>query len=133
MIASSSWPVEGRRPAAADDDRAGLLEQRGQARPAATATTRRPVRVAAGRPGACCGDLVGEVGDPDRCGRPASMPGLDRGADVVDVDVDVPQAARRRRRPGESPSAASVARSAAIAPVVGVEEVHHLVRRAVRR
>ena len=36
-------------------------------------------------------DLLGEVRDLDPAGRPGADPGLDRGADVVDVDVHVPQ------------------------------------------
>ena len=60
------------------------------------------------------------------------MPGLDRGADVVDVDVDVPEpvAADDDERVAERRRASL--RSAGIAVVLGVEEVHHLVRRAVR-
>ena len=75
--------------------------------PAATATTWRPVRadeLVAGR-----GDLLGEVGDPDPVRAAGGDPGLDGGADVVDVDVDVPQpvAADHHERvaePGERPA-----------------------------
>ena len=132
-IASRSMPVDGRRPGPPSTTTAPASSKScAQARaggdrddPAAAA---RSARCARGR-----GDLLGEVGDPDPVRAPGGDAGLDGGADVVDVDVDVPQplaaddderVAERRRAP---------LRSAGIAVVVGVEEVHHLVRRARRR
>ena len=90
-IASSSWPVEGRRPGpAGDDDRARGLEEGRQPGPGRDA---RPPATRAGRgPPPAGGDLVGEVRDPDAVRAPGGDPGLDGGADVVDVHVDVPQA-----------------------------------------
>ena len=75
--------------AALDHDRAGVAEQPGQAGPGRDRDDPAAgAGLGAARGG---GDLLGEVGDPDPV-RPAGRDaGLDRGADVVDVDVDVPQ------------------------------------------
>ena len=124
VIASSSWPVEGRWPGPPRTTIApASSNSAARPGPAATATTRRPAPVGAAL--AALGDLVGEVGDPDPV-RPAGRDaGLDRGADVVDVHVDVPEPLaadhdqrvaepgegraqrrdrrRRRRRAGTSP------------------------------
>ena len=126
VIASRIWPVDGRRPGPPrHDGGAGLARTAPPSpAPAATATTARPVRATAPRRADAL-DLLGEVGDPDPV-RPAGLDaGLDGGADVVDVHVDVPQAVaadhdervaergqrvaqrrdrgRRRRRAGTSP------------------------------
>ena len=95
--------------AAVDHDRAGLLEQRRQP----GAGGHRDDAAAGPGCGGSAGcrpllDLLGEVGDPDPVRTAGGDAGLDRGADVVDVDVDVPQAlaadhdqrvAERRRAP----------------------------------
>ena len=124
-IASSSMPVQGRRPGPPGTTTApASLEQLRSPSPAATATIRRPARGRRAAPGRPV-DLLGEVGDPDPVRAAGDDPGLDRGTDVVDVDVDVPQAlaadhdervaergqrllagrgcGRRRRRGGTSP------------------------------
>ena len=121
-MASSSIPVEGRLPGPPRTTTAPASSNSAASPgPAATATIGR------GRPAArlAGGDLLGEVGDPHPV-RPAGLdPGLDGGADVVDVDVDVPEplaadddegvaepgegaaqrarSRRRRRRGGTSP------------------------------
>ena len=79
------------------------------------------------------GDLLGEVRDPDPVRAAGLDAGLDRGAHVVDVHVHVPQpvAADDDERVAERGRAPSC--SAGMPVVVGVEEVHHLVGRAVRR
>ena len=112
------------------DGRAGLREQllepraRGDHDHLAAGARRRQVPATAL-------DLLGEVGDPDPVRATGLDPGLHRGADVVDVDVDVPQAvaadhdervAERGQRPAQPRDRL----------VVGVEEVHHLVGRALR-
>ena len=83
----------GRRPvarAADDDDRAGLLEELGQARPGRDRDdlATGPRRTSGPRAAATCS---AKCVTRTRCGRPGLDPGLDRGADVVDVDVDVPE------------------------------------------
>ena len=101
--------------------------------PALTAMMRRP-DAALGRP---CGafplqrDLLGEVGDPHAVGATGGDPGLDRRADVVDVDMDVPQSltADDHQRVAERGERAPEAGDRV---VLGVEQVHHLVRRPVR-
>ncbi len=116
------------RPAAGsalDDDRAGLAEQPGE-----TGSGGHGHDPASGPCGQAAGgglDLLGEVRDPDPVGAAGGDPGLDRGADVVDVDVDVPQTFpthddQRVAERGE------VALELLDGVVVGVEQVHHLVR-----
>ena len=74
------------------------------------------------------GDLLGEVGDLDPARATGLDAGLDRGADVVDVDVDVPEAlaADHDQRVAERRQRLAQRRDRV---VVGVEQVHHLVRR----
>ena len=78
------------------------------------------------------GDLVGEVGHPDAVGPAGLDAGLDRGADVVDVDVDVPEAfaADDDEAVAEPGQRLLEHRDRG---VLGVEEIHHLVGRAVGR
>jgi hypothetical protein len=78
------------------------------------------------RPGAPRGRLLAQVGDPDAVRASRDHPGLDRGTDVVGVDVDVPQPAAadhddRVAELGER-RAQHVGRG-----LLGVEQVHHLV------
>ena len=98
---------------AVDDDGAGLLEQRGQAGTGRHGHHRALTGRSGREPG--LGDLLGEVGDA----HPVRAAGLDAGLDgrahVVDVDVDVPQAPRRRPRRALSPRVSSTARRRATA------------------
>ena len=115
-------PVAG---AAVDDDGAGLLEQLGQPRPRGDRDDRPAGRAGLRLAG---GDLLGEVGHPDPV-RPAGLDaGLDGGAHVVDVDVDVPEplAADHDQGVAEPGEGAAQRRDGLVG---GVEEVHHLVRR----
>ena len=92
VIASSSWPVDGRRPGPPVTTTApASANSAARPGPAATATIRRPVALGGALAAPGLGDLLGEVGDPDPVRPPGVDAGLDRGADVVDVDVDVPQ------------------------------------------
>ena len=95
-----------------------------------TIRRRRPLgaRVVAVRGGR---DLLGEVGDPDPVRAAGLDPGLDGGADVVDVHVDVPQALVADHDQGV-PERAERGAQGRDPLLVGVEEVHHLVGRAVR-
>ena len=120
-----------RRPGPLEHDgRAASLEQPRQARARRAGDQATPG--AAGRagragPGA---RLLGEAGDPDPV-RPAGVdPGLDRGADVVDVHVDVPQAAAADDDQGVAEPVQRGAQRGDRASSGGVEQVHHLVRRA---
>ena len=121
-------PAAGR---ALDHDRAGVAEEPGEAGAGGDRDDPAAGRAASARLRGGL-DLLGEVGDPDPVRPAGGDAGLDRGADVVDVDVDVPQplAADHDERVAERRQVA-LERSTA-AGVVGVEEVHHLVRRAAR-
>ena len=130
VIASRS--LAGRRPAARRRPRRPRRRPRANSAarpgPAATATIRRPRRWVGLLAGA--GDLLGEVGDPHPVRAAGLDPGLDRGTDVVDVHVDVPQSLatdddQRVAERGEG------APQLGDPVVVGVEEVHHLVGRSV--
>ena len=123
----------GRRAVArpADDDRrAGFSEQLLQPGPRGDGDDLAAAARGTPRPG--LGDLLGEVGDLDAVRTARRDARLDRGADVVHVDVDVPQAvaADDDERVAEP---AEVLLERRDLGVVGVEEVHHLVRRPVGR
>ena len=78
----------GRRPAAGaevDGDRAGLPEQRGDARPGGTGDDTERDDLLAG------GDLARQVGDPHALGAAGDDARLHGGPGVVDVHVDVPE------------------------------------------
>ena len=113
---------------AVDDDRAGLLEERAQ--PGAGGDRDHPASGAVTDPAARGLDLLGEVGDPDPVRAAGADAGLDGGADVVHVDVHVeqPLAPDHDQRVAERGELGAQRRDPV---VVGVEEVHHLVRRAV--
>ena len=90
MIASRIMP--GGRPAPGPPAMTlapALCEERGQA--GAGGHGHHGPAVSVGHLGAGGGDLLGEVGDPDPVRPTGGDAGLDRGAHVVDVDVDVPQ------------------------------------------
>ena len=113
---------------ALDHDRAGVAEQPGEA----WAGGHRHDPAAGPFLGALRGrlDLLGEVGDADPVGSAGGEAGLDRGPDVVDVDMDVPQPLTADHHEGVAER-----RQVALEPldrrrVVAVEEIHHLVRRA---
>ena len=73
-------------------------------------------------------DLFGEVGDLDTAGRTGTDARLDGGADVVDVHVHVPQALPADHDQGVAERGEGLAQGRD-GVVVGLEEVHHLVRR----
>ncbi len=128
-MASTSIPVLGRRPGPPGTVTAPACSNSSASpAPAVTATMRRPARVATRLRAVVY--LLGEVGDPDPVGAAGLDPGLDRGAHVVDVHVDVPQAAAADH---DERVAERGQRLLQVGDpgVLGVEEVHHLVRRAV--
>ena len=127
VMASSSKPADGTVAGTpVDDGGAGLFEQRAQ--PGAGGDGDDPAPAALGLARAGRLHLLGEVGDPDPVRAAGPDAGLDRGTDVVDVHVDVPQpvAADDHQRVAE----AGQGRLERGHAVVGrVEEIHHLVRR----
>ena len=115
---------------ALDDLGARLGEQRRQA---GTGGDRDDAPAAAGL-GALPvgGGLLGEVGHPHPVGPPGLDPGLEGRPDVVDVDVDVPEPVAADDDEGVAERRERLAQGGDPV-VVGVEEVHHLVGRAVGR
>jgi large subunit ribosomal protein L28 len=117
-------PVAG---TALDHDRARVTEEPGQT----GAGGHRDDAAAGARPGPARRrrDLLGEVRDPDPVGTTRGDAGLDRGTHVVDVDVDVPQPLSPDHDEGVAERRQGLAQRGH-GVVVGIEEVHHLVRRA---
>ncbi|CAB4720915.1 unannotated protein [freshwater metagenome] len=112
--------------AAVDHDRAGLLEELAQPRAGRDGDDAPPrarrLGLLARRP------VVGEVGDPDAVWTPRLDAGLDRGADIVDVHMDVPQLLVADDHEGVAEGGEAGAEPPDA--VRGrVEQVHHLVRR----
>ena len=129
MIASSSWPVDGRWPGPpSTTTRAGLLEQRGQAR------GRRPPRrpggpIAVGSRWRCSAICSAKWVTRTRCGRPAAIP-ASIAAPTSSTWTWTFQSPSPPTTTSESPSAASALAQRGDRVVLGVEEVHHLVGRA---
>ncbi len=128
-IAARIWPVLGPAPRAALDDLGpGLGEQLDETRAGSDDHQLAPATLGALLAGAR--HLLGEVGDLDPAGRTGPDAGLDRGTDVVDVDVHVPEALTADHDEGVAERCQGLAERRD-GVVVGVEEVHHLVRRPV--
>ncbi len=126
-IAARSWPVLGRWPGTSVEDLGACLgEQLGQAGTGGHHHQLAAAPLGPLLPGAR--DLLGEVGDLDPAWCAGADAGLDGGADVVDVDVHVPQplATDDDQRVAQRSELLAQVRDGL---VVGLEEVHHLVRR----
>ena len=83
---------------------------------------------------AAFGDLLGEVGDPDPVGAPGGDARLDRGTDVIDVHVHVPEAVTADDHEAVAQWGELLAQHSDrfVLQLGGdVEEVHHLVARTV--
>ena len=129
-IAARIWPVLGRRPGPPSMTSApASANSSTRPGPAATTTSLRPRRSArfSRARATCSAKWVTSI----RRGRARPDAGLDRGTRRRRRGRARSRGPRRRRRPGSRRAVPAASRSGGIDVVVGVEQVHHLVRRPV--